>query len=95
MPVFCVKLDRVPGLLPEHKASVRRWLRLNKNKGEHNLPRRFNDGKNVKCTVVSEEAFSGNVLAALISGLFLHYRIILQYYSNFYSMQLLMVNKMM
>lgn len=68
MPVFCIKLDRVPGLSNEAKASVRRWLLQNKSSGAHNVPRRFGDSKNTKCTVISKEAFSEETKALLISG---------------------------
>ena len=58
MPVICIKLDGVPGLSSEVKASVRRRLHHNKSKGAHNIPGRFSDNTNMKCTVISEQAFS-------------------------------------
>lgn len=69
MPVICVKLDRVLGLSIEAKAKIRLWLHKNKDRGAHNVPRRFSDdNKNVKCTVISETAFSKKTQAALRAG---------------------------
>ena len=68
VPVVCVKLDRVPGLSNEAKGSVRRWLQQNRSNGAHNVPRRFNDNKNVICTLISQNSFSKETRTALLAG---------------------------
>ena len=42
MPAYCVKLDKVPGLPFEARATFRKVLATNKQMGVHNVPRRFN-----------------------------------------------------
>ena len=68
MPVICCKLDRVPGLSNEAKTGIRKWLQKNKSKGAHNIPRRFDSTKTVKCTVLSMECFSEQTQALLSEG---------------------------
>ena len=63
-----MKLDRVPGQSTEAKSNIRRWLHNNKSMGTHNVPRRFNDLKNVKCTVIYTRAFHDEIQAALAAG---------------------------
>ena len=41
MPAYCLKLERVPGLLDEHKRDLRMYLSKNKKMGAHNVPRKF------------------------------------------------------
>ena len=68
MPVICIKLDRVPRLSDEAKANVRMWLNRNKSMGAHNVPRRFRENKSVKCTVISDKAFSKETHTAIVAG---------------------------
>ncbi len=68
MSVVCMKLDYVPGLSNEETMSFKTWLQQNKTKGANNVPRRFGDGKNVKCTVVLQGAFSKETKSLLDVG---------------------------
>ncbi len=63
-----MKLDYVPGLSNEETMSFKTWLQQNKTKGANNVPRRFGDGKNVKCTVVLQGAFSKETKSLLDVG---------------------------
>ena len=36
-----IQLERVPGLLDEHKRDLRMYLTKNKDMGAHNVPRKF------------------------------------------------------